>query len=153
MTNSLPTRSGKPIYVVDDQKMIARTLSLILEHNGYQARWFSEAYVLLDASVECPPALVVSDVMMPGMTGIELASELRLLQPECKILLFSGQANTEELSTEACHEYEVLAKPVSPDILLGRVAQLMSSQGTRADVPSLPIGGRRHSDTEDIWGA
>ena len=151
MLNSHPARSHQVIYVVDDQKMIARTVCLILQHNGYQARWFSEARDLLDASAICPPALVVSDVMMPGMNGIELADAFRLARPACKILFFSGQANTgsEEFSTATGRVLEMLVKPIRPDVLLGRVAHLLSAHIAHPEPPYLAVGGRRHSDTSN----
>ena len=147
MPTFFPDSPKELIYVVDDQKMIAWTLCSILQHNGYQARWFTEARLLLNASVDCPPSLVVSDVMMPEMTGFELARALRLAQPACKILLFSGQANTpEEHSADAALAFEVLAKPVRPDVLLGRVANLLNSLSAYPESPYSPPKGRRHSD-------
>jgi CheY-like chemotaxis protein len=62
--------------------------------------------------------------MMPGMTGVELAIQFKQSQPECKILLFSGQAATSDLlrkAREQGYEFELLAKPVHPADLLARL--------------------------------
>lgn len=55
--------------------------------------------------------------MMPGMSGIELAIHFRKAQPECKILLFSGQATTADLLEKARtegYDFDLLTKPVHP---------------------------------------
>ena len=72
------------------------------------------------------PGLLISDVVMPGMTGIELALSLELMVPECRILLFSGQAATVDLLDEARrlgHDFTILNKPVHPNDLLRHVSE------------------------------
>ena len=67
------------------------------------------------------PDLLISDVVMTGITGIAAAIKIRADLPSCKILLFSGQAVTFDLLEEARiqnHEFEVLAKPIHPTDLL-----------------------------------
>ena len=61
---------------------------------------------------------------MPGMTGVELAIHFRKLHPECKVLLFSGQAATADLlakAREQGHDFELLTKPVHPVDLLAKL--------------------------------
>jgi CheY-like chemotaxis protein len=70
------------------------------------------------------PDLIISDVIMPDMNGIEAAIQIRKFLPECKILLFSGQAATADLLKTARaqgHEFEILAKPVHPQDLLAKL--------------------------------
>ncbi|MGB9257180.1 MAG: response regulator, partial [Candidatus Korobacteraceae bacterium] len=70
------------------------------------------------------PDLVISDVIMPDMNGIEAAISIRGFLPSCKILLFSGQAATADLLENARaqgHEFEILAKPVHPSDLLAKL--------------------------------
>jgi CheY-like chemotaxis protein len=64
--------------------------------------------------------------MLPGMSGIELAITMRRIFPDCKVLLFSGQAATSDLLTSARrsgHEFTLLNKPVYPTDLLRRVSE------------------------------
>lgn len=73
-----------------------------------------------------PPVLLISDVVMPGMTGIELALCLEQMVPECRILLFSGQAATVDLLDEARslgRDFRILNKPVHPNDMLRHVSE------------------------------
>jgi CheY-like chemotaxis protein len=65
--------------------------------------------------------------MMPQMTGIDLAIRIRLITPECKVLLFSGQAETADLLKKAQgdrHDFVLLAKPMHPSDLLSALRAL-----------------------------
>ena len=60
------------------------------------------------------PAIVLSDVIMPGLNGIENGIKIREIVPTCKIILFSGQAATVDLlekARERGHRFDILAKP------------------------------------------
>jgi CheY-like chemotaxis protein len=78
----------------------------------------------LEALDTFKPDMLISDVIMTGMTGIEAAIQTRAKLPSCKILLFSGQAATADLLERARtqgHEFEILAKPVHPTDLLAKL--------------------------------
>jgi len=85
---------------------------------------FYNAQSALEQAAFCSPELVISDVVMPGMNGIEMAVLFGERHPACKILLLSGQAATmdmlEVVRTQG-HNFEVLAKPIHPTELLARV--------------------------------
>jgi DNA-binding response OmpR family regulator len=82
------------IFVVDDEHCIADTLAVILRNAGYEASAFYDAQSALEQAASRSPDLVISDVMMPGMNGVEMAVLMRERYPECKVLLFSGMAST-----------------------------------------------------------
>ena len=113
------------VYVVDDEQVIAETLATILNQAGFLASAFADPRrALLAASSGSSPDLLISDVVMPGMSGIELAMEFRRMYPQCRVLLFSGQASTATLLESARREgydFEVLSKPVHPTDLLARL--------------------------------
>jgi DNA-binding NtrC family response regulator len=110
------------VYVVDDEKMIAGTLALILNQSGFAASAFDNPREALTAAAFAPPPdLLISDIVMPGMTGIELGIRFLQIYPRCKVLLFSGQpATSDQLETARGrgYEFEVLLKPVHPADLL-----------------------------------
>ena len=82
------------------------------------------------------PDLLISDVVMPLLSGIELAIQLREVCPDCKVLLFSGQASTAnmlEAARATGHDFEVLAKPVHPTDLLNRIRAVFDGVPAAAD--------------------
>jgi CheY-like chemotaxis protein len=93
--------TNRIVFVVDDEAVIAQTLAIILNQAGFQASAFDHPEKAIAARAELAPALLITDVMMPGMTGIDLAIHFRKAQPECKVLLFSGQAATADLLERA----------------------------------------------------
>ena len=117
----------KIVFVVDDEPIIADTLAVILNRSGFVAKSFHRPAEVLEAAELIVPDLLVSDVVMPGMTGVELANRIRSQYPECKCLLFSGQANTRELlrSAHDDYEFEILSKPIHPADLLAKIEQAL----------------------------
>ncbi len=119
------------IFVVDDERVIAVTLAAILNQQGFNAVSFTNPVEALERSKTEEPDLLLSDVVMPQLTGIELAIRLREIRPKCKVLLFSGQATTASLLDEAMqqgHEFHILAKPVHPTELLAVIKDISSSK-------------------------
>lgn len=122
---------ARRILVVDDERSIADSATTILRISGYDAE---AHYNGATALVECEsriPDLVLSDVMMPGLNGVELALRIRRLSPTCPILLFSGLGTSLDLVSEANqlgHNFELLAKPVPPRELLARIASLLARE-------------------------
>jgi CheY-like chemotaxis protein len=112
------------VLVADDEKVIADTLAIILNQNGYDASAVYTGTAAVEKAKATRPDLVISDVIMPDMNGIDAAIKIRGFLPSCKILLFSGQAATADLLEDARkrgHEFEILAKPVHPQDLLQKL--------------------------------
>jgi DNA-binding NtrC family response regulator len=113
------------IFVVDDEFVISSTLALILRQKGFFALAFQAPLDALEAARYQVPDLLISDVVMPQLSGIELAIRIQEQCPDCKVLLFSGQAATVGLLLTANvrgHHFEVMSKPVHPTDLLRRIA-------------------------------
>jgi DNA-binding response OmpR family regulator len=121
----MPESKSKPkVLVVDDEHVIADTLAMILSQSGFDARaiYSGEGAVELASTFE--PDMLISDVIMADLNGIDAAIRMRALLPNIKILLFSGQAATADLLEKARtkgYEFEILAKPVHPQDLLSRL--------------------------------
>jgi DNA-binding NtrC family response regulator len=112
------------VFVVDDEHLIASTLSAILNLSGYLARFFTVAQEALVAVRVNAPDLLISDVIMFGLSGIDLAIQVHAECPDCKMLLLSGYAETWDLVDDARlqgHDFELLQKPIHPSALLAKL--------------------------------
>lgn len=121
-------KSALRIFVVDDEFLISWSLGKILSAKGFAARTFTNPLEALKIAPSENPQLLLTDVRMPEMSGIELAIELLSICPDCKVLLMSGYASTDELLESARrrgHAFDLLRKPVHPDVLLANVFDTM----------------------------
>ena len=117
-------RKGRHILVVDDEINIAATLALILQSRGYSVAVAYSGEQALDLAATQPPDMLISDVVMPGIDGFQLAIKLKDQLPDCGVLLVSGQPATAERMVAAQrsgHHFELLAKPVHPSEIIARV--------------------------------
>ena len=122
------------VLIADDEEVIADTLAMILSQAGYETRAVYSGEEALGILLLFNPDMLISDVLMHGINGIETAIRVRAKLPSCKILLFSGQAAARNLLEEAFaqgYEFELLTKPVHPTDLLARM------RAARED----PVGG------------
>lgn len=121
-----PDPSPPPlVLVVDDEPAIANTLSLILQQAGFAATAVHNGNDALEIARLTPPDLLLSDVLMPGISGIDLAMAFVELVPDCRILLLSGQAEALDLLTQsgiAQGRFKILAKPIDPPELLSEIS-------------------------------
>ena len=136
------------VFVVDDEPVIASTLAAILKLHGYSATSFASPLEALAAARSIAPDLLISDVAMPGISGVDLAIQMRGQYPTCKILLFSGQAGTMDLLENARgqgHNFRLLQKPVHPSVMLSMIGELAAESslaGSRTSarpVPAVPV--------------
>jgi CheY-like chemotaxis protein len=120
-------RSVSCIFIVDDEPVIASSLAAILRMNGFSTKFFTCPLEALAAARSESPDLIISDAAMPGISGIDLAIQMRAQYPNCKILLFSGQAATSDLLENARaqgYDFRLLQKPVHPSEFLFEIGQL-----------------------------
>jgi len=114
--------SYKPrVLIVDDERNIADTLATVFKIKGHEAMAVYSAESAVEAIESFEPDVVLSDVIMGKMTGVDLAIYLFKARPDCKVTLFSGQTDTANLLAEANrkgHAFRLLAKPIHPEKLL-----------------------------------
>lgn len=109
------------ILVVDDETLIADTIVQILNRNGFIATAAYGGEEAIQVALRDCPDLVLSDVMMPQVDGVEAAITIRETFPDIRIVLFSGQAATVEIlarARERGHTFELLPKPIHPTQLI-----------------------------------
>lgn len=122
------------IMVVDDEPRITDTVALVLQRHGYETATAYDGNSALAQCSEFRPDLLLTDVIMPGMDGIELSERVGDEVPECKVLLFSGNAATTELLERARRNgrtLQLLSKPVHPVDLLKKLAEMLNPADVR----------------------
>ncbi|HEY2981352.1 MAG TPA: ATP-binding protein [Anaerolineales bacterium] len=133
----LPRRADAPpaqadfsietVLLVDDQEMVRRVAQRILEHAGYRVLVASEGEEALrvaqqhDGSID----ILVSDVMMPGMSGVELSKRITSIRPRIKVLLISGYLADAELHKLGAGGAHFLAKPFTLTALCDKVRDIL----------------------------
>ena len=109
------THAKPKIMVIDDQPVIADTLAEILSQNGYDAVALYSAEEALKSVKRSQPAIVLSDIRMHRVNGIEAAVHIRNLHPACRIILFSASGVSEwEQATMNERGFEFLPRPLHP---------------------------------------
>ena len=109
------------VLVVDDEKVIADTIVQILNRDGFIAEAAYGGEEAIERARRHCPDLVLSDVLMPQIDGVEAAIAIRNNCPDTRIILFSGQAATVEIlsrARERGHTFELLPKPIHPTQLI-----------------------------------
>ena len=109
------------VIIIDDEPVIADTVVEILNGEGFEAMAVSSGTSAIELAKAFDPDVVLSDVIMPGLNGIETGIRIREIAPNCRVILFSGQAATVDLLEEAReqgHHFDILAKPIRPEQLI-----------------------------------
>jgi len=117
------------IFVVDDDRVIASTLGMVLRREGFDVVSFTDPVEALRAVPTKAPDLLITDVAMPSLSGIELAIKLRETCPECKVILLSGSTTTTQMLEDAKdkgHDFDATAKPIHPTELISAIRKLLS---------------------------
>jgi DNA-binding NtrC family response regulator len=116
--------SKAAVLVVDDERDLAESTAYFLERAGYAARFVTAADQALAALREQPFAVVVTDVRMPRMSGMELLAAIKQSDPDVEVLLLTGypdlQAAVAAIKQGA---FDYLAKPFAAKDLVERVAK------------------------------
>jgi CheY-like chemotaxis protein len=116
---------AKKILVVDDERVIADTLTSILSGSGYEAiAAYSGAQALALIRESGCPDILLSDVMMPELNGIELAKKIRDACTRTDVTLITGNSHTPDLLRKAESEgyrFKMLPKPIHPRTLLAHL--------------------------------
>ena len=123
------TASESPrVLLVDDDAAVRRALAAMLQRNGIQVREAESAaeVIELDQKGELACDVLLSDVRMPGMDGVELALVMRSCQPQLPILLMSGFVeDAQQLARLEDTDIPLLAKPIKADVLLSTIKGLI----------------------------
>ena len=129
-------KTGTKVLLVDDEVEFVRTLAERLQIRGIQALVATDGTEALQVVEEEMPQLVVLDVMMPGLGGLEVLHRLKENHPEIKVILLTGHGSTKE-GIQGMHlgAFDYLMKPV-------RIEELIKKMGEAYEAPVNPSQNR-----------
>lgn len=127
--------NGKRILYLDDEEAMVVLVQRMLNRLGYRTSGYMSAQEALNAVRAAPEAfdIVVSDLNMPGLSGLDVARELRRIRPDLPVVITSGYI-TEEVREEALQEgvRQVVYKPNTVDELCQAIHQILTAETERA---------------------
>ena len=112
------------ILAIDDEQVVADSLVEILKMFGFSASSGYSGSHAIDRALDAPFDVLITDVVMSEMTGIDAAIEIRKVLPNRKVLLVSGNNRTAEMLKDAHergHDFDIVAKPVHPSVIIDRL--------------------------------
>jgi two-component system, LuxR family, response regulator FixJ len=116
------------IALIEDDEAILRSLSMLLENRGIPVRGYPSAESFLDDAAAEPPQCVVSDIRMPGMTGIELQQELKKRDATVPMILITGHGDI-AMAVQAIKQgaFDFIEKPFDDERLIASISQAIES--------------------------
>ena len=115
-----------PICIVDDEPSICSTVAGILKDEGYQTLTFPDAESFWQKLETMEPSLVLLDIWLPGIDGMQLLKRLHARIPELPIIMMSGHAGIEAaVAAIKAGAYDFLEKPLQLEVLLDKVASAL----------------------------
>jgi CheY-like chemotaxis protein len=126
---------GARILIIDDDAAVSRTLSLMLTRAGHQVSAATSGRKGLELLAQEPFDLVLTDIIMPELDGIEAIRRIRTDHPDLRIIAMSGGGQIDKADflhmAEALGADRVLEKPVRSERLLELVGSVMANPPRR----------------------
>ena len=143
----------KRILVVDDDESLRWVTQAQLQQSGYEASAAASGREALDRVREDPPDLVITDLMMPGMSGLDLLKRIRAEYPEVIVIMVTafGAVDTAVEAMKA-GAYDYITKPVNVDELRIVVDRGLEHLGLREEIRNLRVSLDRKYGFESILG-
>jgi len=114
--------SSQLVAIVDDDQSVQRALKDLMESAGLSARCFGSAEEFLELAVRNQTACLVSDIRMPGMSGLDLQATLKAEGSRIPIIFITARGDTKmKMQAMKAGAVEFLSKPFDDEVLLDRV--------------------------------
>ncbi len=126
------------ILIIDDENLFREDLAFMLQREGYDCATAEDAERGLERLNEFKPDIVLSDIVMPGKSGIELLSDIAREQPNCAVIIMTA-FGTLETAIDAFRKGAVdyVLKPVVPGDLLRKIARTLEHKRLLGNVSFL----------------
>ncbi|MFY9895787.1 MAG: response regulator FixJ [Xanthobacteraceae bacterium] len=133
------------VHVIDDDEAIRQSLAFLLQAAKLEVKTYSSAMAFLDALPDATASCVITDVRMPGMSGVDLLRRLKELKIGVPVIVITGHGDV-ALAVEAMKvgAVDFLEKPFDDDVLLASVQSALKRQDgeTKRYTERLEIEGR-----------
>jgi two-component system response regulator FixJ len=116
----------RTVYVVDDTEEVRTSLVFLLQAKGYACRAFTDGSEFLTELLGLDPGCVLLDIEMPGLTGLDVLSELRWMEVEWPVIVMTGHANV-SMRAMSHGAFEFLEKPFEEEKLMQILDRAFSS--------------------------
>ncbi len=147
----MPSRGGvlpqadtlkKNILVIDDEKMFCLLLKKFLEKRGYNVKAIFSGTDVVDQLWEKKYSLVISDICMTELNGIEVLQKIRIAYPSTPVIMMSGNAS--QVALEQIKQFQAqkfIQKPFELKALLSEVESIIGVPGDEPDTAPAEAGG------------
>jgi len=143
----------KRILVVDDDESVRWVTQVQLQQKGFSVSVASDAVQALDCIHGTPPDLVITDLKMPGMSGLELLKKIRAEYPEIMVIMVTAFGTVENaVDAMKAGAYDYITKPVNRDELLLTVSRALEHLNLREEVRNLRSSLDKKYGFENILG-
>jgi len=112
------------VLVADDERTIADSLVQIFRKEGFESLAVYDCRSAINAASQFTPNVLIADIVMADMSGFELAEAYSQVLPGCRVILFSGQAETIDLRQRSGipeSRFDVYTKPIAPQVFINRL--------------------------------
>lgn len=141
------------ILIVDDERAVRRALSLHLSNAKYEVSTVSNAQEALHTLIHEPFELVISDIRMPGESGLILLEEIHRLYPQTAVIIMTGQGTIPDaVNAIKSGATEFIMKPIDKKALLTYVAKSLESNKMKAEISHLRKEVQQRFGLENIIG-
>lgn len=118
----------KTILLVDDESEFVTTLSERLGLRGLQANTATDGEAALRIVEATPPDIMVLDLKMPGLDGLEVLKQTKLIHPATRVILLTGHGSTKEgIEGMKLGAFDYLMKPIDIDELIEKMQEAVNS--------------------------
>ena len=116
------------ILVVDDEPLLVQLMLKLFQSMDLECEGYNNPHMALEAFIKHPFPLMITDIQMPGMNGLELLKEVREIRPDCKVIMVTGYGEKENvLESMRMGASDFLEKPMEMALLRSSVERLLKS--------------------------
>ena len=133
------SKPSQKVLVVDDEEPILELLKYNLEKQGYEVKTAANGQIALEVAKKFHPDLVLLDIMMPKMDGVEACRHLRAMPELANTFIVFLTARAEEYSEVAAFDVgadDYILKPIKPRALMSRISALFRRESKKTNVSS-----------------